>query len=64
MPKKTWKEIRESMHLTQYEMAQRLGMQVQTYQMKESYKRPMRLPEAVKIIEMSGVNLMDVEIKA
>lgn len=60
--KKTWRDIRESMNLTQADMARKLGMSRQLYQMKESGKRQFKLDEAIAISKMSGVDLADVQI--
>lgn len=50
------------MNLTQADMARKLGMSRQLYQMKESGKRQFKLDEAIAISKMSGVDLADVQI--
>jgi len=60
--KKTWRDIRESMNLTQADMARKLGMSRQLYQMKECGRRQFKLDEAIAISKMSGVDLKDVQI--
>lgn len=50
------------MNLTQAEMARKLGMSRQLYQMKECGRRQFRLDEAIEISKMSGVDLTDVQI--
>ena len=58
--KKTWKEIREQLGMTQQELSDKIGITRDLYCMKENYKRPMRLEEALIISQLSGVDLREV----
>ena len=60
LAKMTWADIRHSLNMTQAEMAKELDMSVQLYQLKETYKRGMKLSEAAKILEMADLELRDV----
>ncbi len=61
--KLTWKDLREKTGKTISEMAECLGMSRQLYQMKETYKRPMRVEEAVEISRLSHTDLSKVKLK-
>lgn len=63
MQKMTWADVRHKLNMTQAEMAKKLDISVQLYQMKETYKRRMNLDEAAIILKMANVKLEDVQIK-
>lgn len=61
--KMTWTEVREKTGMSISEMAEHLGMSRQLYQMKETYKRVMRVEEAVEIARLAKVKLDHVQLK-
>lgn len=59
--KKTWKDIRDMLGYTQQQMADLIGISRELYQMKETYKRPMKVNEAVIICKESGVDITSIQ---
>lgn len=64
MEKMTWTEVRKKTGMTSAEMADHLGISRPLYQMKETYKRVMRVEEAVEIARVAGVDLQDIILNA
>lgn len=57
----TWREIREQLGMTQEELSGKIGITRDLYSLKENYKRPMRLEEALIISRLSGIDLREVK---
>lgn len=58
----TWKQVRDKTGMTQAEMARKLDISPQLYQMKETYVRPMRVEEAVEIAKIAGIDLRRIKV--
>ena len=64
MKKLTWKEIRENkLHISQEELAKKLGITRQAYSMKEKYIRKMKIEEAILIAKLSSVKIEDIKLQ-
>lgn len=61
--KLTWEQVRKKTGMKSAEMAEHLGLSRQLYQMKETYKRVMRVEEAVEIARLAKVDLKDIVLK-
>ena len=60
MRKKTWKEAREEKGIKQEELARKLGMSRELYNMKENYKRKVTLVEGLNIEKILNIDIHDI----
>ena len=56
----TLKAIRNNLNLSQFEMAEKLGISIKTYQNYETYKTYPDIPIVKKIIQISNLDFNDI----
>ena len=61
---RTIKGLRSDLNLSQYEMAKKLGIGIQTYRNKEAYRSELTATELMALCDIAGVNPNEVKIKA
>ena len=58
--RKTWKQAREEKGMKQVEVAEKLGMSRELYNMKENYKRAISTVEALQLEKILNVDIHDI----